>query len=228
MWYLKKKLMYENKLESVADVKDFILEGEAEITFPNNKMVIRNLLEYEKYGQKANIVYWCDRNFPNNVEISWDFAPLSNRGLCIMFFSAMGKNGEDIFSTSLNKRTGEYQHYHSGDINAFHVSYFRRMFEEERKLLVANLRKSYGFHLVAQGADPLPYPEDAKPPYRIKIVKCSNIIEFYIDDLFIFRFVDDGETYGKLLGGGKIGFRQMSPMIGEYSNLTVYEIEENL
>jgi len=40
----------------------------------------------------------------------------------------------------------------------------------------------------------------------------------------VFRFEDDGETYGPLLKGGKIGFRQLAPMIGEYADLKVYEI----
>ena len=44
-------------------------------------------------------------------------------------------------------------------------------------------------------------------------------VRFYINALELFRFEDDGETYGKLLEGGKIGFRQLAPMIGEYENI---------
>ena len=49
-------------------------------------------------------------------------------------------------------------------------------------------------------------------------------IDFIIDDLPVFSWQDDGKEYGPVLGGGKIGFRQMAPMIGEYSNLKVYSI----
>ena len=49
-------------------------------------------------------------------------------------------------------------------------------------------------------------------------------MEFAINDLTVFLWQDDGEEYGEVLGGGKIGFRQMAPMVGEYSNLKVYEI----
>lgn len=90
----------------------------------------------------------------------------------------------------------------------------------------ANLRKSYGFHLVAQGADPIPSVMDADAPYHIKIVKFSGRISFYINELLIFDWQDDGKTFGPVLGGGKIGFRQMAPLIGEYANLKVTALEE--
>jgi len=37
----------------------------------------------------------------------------------------------------------------------------------------------------------------------------------------VFDWRDDGKTYGELLTGGKIGFRQMAPLIAEYANLKV-------
>ena len=55
-------------------------------------------------------------------------------------------------------------------------------------------------------------------------MKKNGKIDFIINDLTVFSWQDDGSTYGEVLGGGKIGFRQMAPMIGEYSNLRVYEI----
>lgn len=213
-------LIYENLLNQEACVKGFVLEGEAEISFENERMRIRNTLD-ESLGQAANIVYWCPEDFPADIRVTWDFYPLKEKGLCVFFFGAKGRNGEDLFDERLAKRTGEYQMYHSGDINALHISYYRRMYESERAFQVANLRKSYGFHLTAQGADPIPYPADARPPYRMRVDKYANIVRFYINDLLIFTFEDDGETYGPVLQGGKIGFRQMSPMIGEYANLRV-------
>jgi len=32
------------------------------------------------------------------------------------------------------------------------------------------------------------------------------------------------KTYGPLLEDGKIGFRQMAPLVAEYANLKVYEL----
>lgn len=218
-----KKLIYENKLSCEKDVKDFILEGGAEIYFENGKMRMKNALSAD-LGQKANFVYWCPLDFPENVMIEWDFKPIEEPGLAIMFFCARGCNGEDLFDKSLAPRDGQYALYHSGDINAYHISYFRRKWEEERAFHTCNLRKSKGFHLVAQGADPIPDCEDAAYAYHICIMKKDGKIDFSINDLTVFSWFDDGKEYGSVLGGGKLGFRQMAPMIGEYSDLKVYEI----
>ena len=51
------KLVYENKLSCENDVKDFVLEGSAEIYFENGKMRMKNALSAD-LGQKSNFVYW--------------------------------------------------------------------------------------------------------------------------------------------------------------------------
>ena len=48
------------------------------------------------------------------------------------FFEENGKDGKDLFDKSFKPRTGEYQMYHHGDMNAFHISYFRRKQESKR------------------------------------------------------------------------------------------------
>lgn len=217
------KLIYENKLQCEEDVKDFVLEGKAGISFAEGKMRIESVISPQQ-GQKANYVFWCDREFPDNIRIEWDFRPVTEPGLAMIFLSAKGINGEDIFDDNLGKRTGEYIQYHHGDINAFHISYFRRKEPDERQFHTCNLRKSYGFHLVAQGADPIPDADDATKDYHLSVIKRDNYLSFSVDNLKVFEFVDDGITYGPLLKGGRIGFRQLAPMVGEYSNLKVYEL----
>ena len=225
MGYQLGELIYENPLASEADVAGFRLEGDAAVSFPLGRMRMENRLHPEE-GQKANFVFWCPEDFPADIAVSWDFWPIREPGLCILFFSATGQNGEDLFDPGLATRTGEYQMYHHGDINALHVSYFRRKHPRERAFQVCNLRKSYGFHMVCQGGDPLPSVADALPPYRVTLVKCGPEVSFSVRDLESFRWVDDGETYGPVLGGGKIGFRQMAPLIGEYANLRVHRVEK--
>lgn len=117
-------LIYENPLSCESDVKNFVLEGEANISFENGVMRLASKLD-PALGQAANYVYWCDADFPSDVMIQWKFKPLAETGLCILFFSALGINGEDIFDKSLRERNGRYDQYHNGDINAFHVSYYR-------------------------------------------------------------------------------------------------------
>ncbi len=224
----KGNLLYHNPMSCKNDVKNFKLEGNAKITFENGVMRMENALDAGE-GQKANYVFWCPEEFPSDVMIQWKFRPVKEPGLAILFFAAKGRNGEDLFAPDLEKRTGEYPLYHHGDINAYHVSYFRRKELDERAFHTCNLRKSYGFHLVAQGGDPIPDVLDVNDPYEITVVKKKKSemldeISFYINDLFIFKYEDDGKTYGEFLSGGKIGFRQLAPMIGEYSDLRVFSV----
>lgn len=217
------KLIYENALACEGDIEDFVLEGKAKISFPNGRMQLENALD-AKNGQKANYVLWCPEDFPSDILVTWDFLPIREPGLCILFFGARGRKGEDIFDHGLGERTGDYSQYHHGDINAFHVSYFRRKEPDERAFHTCNLRKSYGLYLVAQGGDPIPDADEVKESYRLAVRKEKRLVTFSVNDLEVFRFEDDGETYGPLIGGGKIGFRQLAPLIAEYSNLKVYEI----
>ena len=211
--------LYHNPLATPEDVKGFVIEGQAAITFPKGRMRLASLLDPGE-GQKANLVYWCNREFPDHIAVSWDFWPIHEPGLCIIFFAGRGRNGEALWDAALAKRNGEYRCYTFGDINALHVSYFRR--KGERAFNTCNLRKSYGFHMVCRGADPIPTVADAEPPYRIQLVKRGPDVAFAINELRIFEWHDDGRTYGPLLGGGWIGFRQMAPMIAEYANLEVH------
>jgi hypothetical protein len=217
--------LYENLLAHKADVKGFRLEGDAIITFPKGRMRMQNLRDVAE-GQAANFVFWCPLNFPPDIEVSWDFWPIQEPGLCILFFAATGRKGEDLFDSKLAPRAGLYEQYHHGDINALHVSYFRRRYPVERAFHTCNLRKSYGLHLVSQGADPIPSVVDTQGPYRIRLIKYKAEVAFSINDLPIFRWVDDGITHGSFLGSGKIGFRQMAPLIGEYANFKVKAVKK--
>ena len=193
------------------------------MSFPRKRLRMENALS-AGLGQKANYVLWCPECFPADLCVEWDFLPIREPGLCILFFAARGRGGEPLFSSQLTQRTGEYTQYHHGDINAFHVSYFRRKEPDERAFHTCNLRKSYGFHLVAQGGDPIPDATDALTPYRMAIVKQGREVRFYCNELQLFSFIDDSRTWGPLLRDGWIGFRQLAPLIAEYANLTVYAL----
>ncbi len=217
------KLIYENPLGCEEDIRGFVLEGSAKISFPEGRLRLENALSADE-GQKANYVLWCPEDFPADVRIEWKFLPVKEPGLAILFFAAKGRKGEDIFDEALTKRTGEYVQYHHGDINAFHVSYFRRKEPDERALHTCNLRKSYGFYLTAQGGDPIPDADECRQMYQIALEKKGDTVRFLVEEVEVFRYVDDGAAYGPLLGGGKIGFRQLAPMIGEYADLRVYAL----
>ncbi len=42
--------------------------------------------------------------------------------------------------------------------------------------------------------------------------------------MIVFEYNDEMELFGKPLKGGKIGFRQLAPLIADYRNLKVNEL----
>ena len=218
-------LIYENPLSRAEDLAEFLLEGKALISFPKGRLRLENA-ESERLGQKANYVLWCKRAFPADMLLEIEFCPLREPGLAMLFFAASGRDGRGLFDPSLSPRTGEYAQYHHGDINAFHLSFFRRKEKDERGFHTCNLRKSYGFYLTAQGADPIPDAKDAEEHYTLSLLKQGADVRFAINGLEVLSFHDDGAQYGPLLGGGCIGLRQLAPMVGEYANLRVYGLRE--
>lgn len=95
--------------------------------------------------------------------------------------------------------------------NAYHAAFFR--WGKPGSFQICNLRKSHGFRLVAQGGDPTPSGV-YEPPYRIRVLVRDGRIQFEIYELVVYAWQDDTP-----LRGGKIGFRQMAPLVAEYANL---------
>ncbi|MCA1808740.1 MAG: DUF1961 family protein [Kiritimatiellia bacterium] len=223
--FRKTELLYENPLAGADDVRDFRMEGNVAVTFPRRRMRLENAFDRdEATHEHGNFLFWCPLDFSDNIAVSWDFRPLSDCGLAMFWVAARGRGGEDLFAPGLAPRNGNYKQYHHGDINALHVSYYRRN-PSEIGFRTCNLRKSYGFHLVAQGGDPLPDAEHAKPAYRLEVVKAGARFRFAMNDVVLFDWLDDGVGYGPVLQGGKIGFRQMAGLIAEYANLQVHAVE---
>jgi len=222
-------LLYENSLESPGSIAEWTLEGNAATTFPRGRMRLENV-DDPAHVDEPHYVLWCPERFPDDIRIGWDFRPLSEPGLCMVFFAATGLDGESVLDPALDERTGVYSQYMDGDIDTLHASYFRRNHHGDPKPEIAfqtiNLRKSKGFHLAERGGDPIPGVKDAASPYRVKVVKSGADVVVSVDGLEVLHWVDDGETYGSILEGGHVGFRQMAPMTGEYANLTVHAVEE--
>ncbi|MFF3445366.1 DUF1961 family protein [Streptosporangium sp. NPDC002721] len=206
-------MSYHNVLAIPENVKDFHLEGSGAITFPGGRMRLESLRP-SKDGQEANIVLWCPEDFDGDVTIEWEFWPVNEPGLAIVFFHARGRQGEDLFN--LAPRTGPYEQYHHGDLDAHHVSCFRRMWSSERGSHTCDPRESHGFHLVAQEPDPLPAALDARGPYDMRLTVAGGETAFSVNGLESSRRRDEHPP-----PGGKIGFRRMATPIGEYADLRV-------
>ena len=209
--------LYRKALAYPDDVADWRLEGSAAMTFPKKRLRLESVLAVIE-GQKANFVLWCPVAFPDGVRIEFDFWPVREPGLAMLWFAARGRGGHDLFDPALSPRTGEYDQYRHGAIDAYHAAYFRR--GRPGAFQICNLRKSRGFHLVAQGGDPIPSLV-YEPPYRVRMLIRDGHIQFEIDELVVYAWHDDGSIGGPPLVGGYIGFRQMAPLVAEYGNLEV-------
>ncbi len=218
-------VIYENPLACPEDIEGFIAEGSPITSFPAGEMRLENAMDPQA-GQAANYLFWCPQKMPADLCAEWNFRPIREPGLAMFWFCANGQDGKDLFDPSLAQRAGEYRQYHSGDINGYHGSYFRRKNAKgERSFHTANLRKSCGFHLVCQGADPIPSVIDVLESYRIQVIKCGGYIRFSVNDLPLYEWFDDGKEYGSVLKEGYVGFRQMAPLIADYSDFVIREVK---
>ncbi|WP_422934139.1 DUF1961 family protein [Sinomonas sp. P47F7] len=218
-------VLYENPFASLGDLEGWVDEGPVraeawEDAVGGGAVVLSSTGDEAAVGDHAHFTLWCPERFPDRIRASWEFRPVSEPGLAMVFVAAEGAAGEDLFDPALAPRTGYYPQYHSGDIRALHVSYFRHKHASERAFRTCNLRKSPGFHLVAQGADPLPPAEDADRFYRAELVKVGRRLAFSIEGLPLLDWTDDGAA-GPPLAGGRLGFRQMAPLVAAYRNLRV-------
>ena len=87
--FTERDVLYENPLAQAADLADWVMEGDGVVSFPKGKMR-QESLRPRQAGQAGNIVHWCPVTFPDNISISWDFQPITEPGLAILFFSALG------------------------------------------------------------------------------------------------------------------------------------------
>lgn len=214
-------ILYSNPLAGPEDVAGWVQEGPVSLGSRSGALELSGTLDDQEFGDHAHWTFWCPEEFPDGIRISWEFLPLEEPGLAMLFFAAAGQGGLDLFSHGLAPRTGYYPQYHSGDIDALHVSYFRHKYESERAFRTCNLRKSAGFELVAQGADPLPPTGDATDFYRLAVLKDGPHVAFSINGLCLFEWRD---TSAQVLGGGRVGFRQMAPLRAAYRNLVVEKL----
>ncbi len=216
----KGKMIYNNSLSNAEIVKDWVLEGPAKIEFNNNWLNIYSP------NEEGHHVFWCPIDFPGNFIAEWEAQNQSiDAGLCIVFFCAKGLKGESLFNFSMPKRTsGIFTDYTKGAMNNYHISYYANGRDNPNRE-TANLRKNKGFNLVQTGK--IGIPVQSKLIHKMKLVKKGGKIVFFIDDRKIIDWTDDGVKYGKILGVGNIGFRQMQWTHFAYRNFKVWEIQEN-
>lgn len=219
---MEEELLYRNTFSNDQDIASWIAEGPVNATIKDQALELTG-----GSGINDHFVFWLPQEFPDGIRISWEFSPVKEPGLAMIFFGAQSVAGGNIFDKDLAPRNGSYAQYHSSDIRTLHASYFRRRWDDERAFHTANLRKSPGFHLVTQGADPLPGVNDAKGSfYKVEVVKDGRSVRFSIEGLLLFSWEDTDSSTGPSVGGGRIGFRQMNPLVARYRNLEVRKLRD--
>ncbi len=213
--------IYMSSFDNPAALKDWRLEGGKKMSIANGSFILESG-PGPAAGEKSknHLVCWLDREVPADFLLEFTVRPQNRKeGLNIAFFSARGINGQGIFDPALSPRTGLYPQYNRGDINAYHVSYWAAGRE------TANMRKSKGFHLVAEGKD-LVYTAPPDTFQKIGIYKRGGKIRVLVDDIVALAYDDDGQSHGPVLGSGWIGLRQMGhTQRCEYGEVSIYPLK---
>ncbi|HUU29598.1 MAG TPA: DUF1961 family protein [archaeon] len=203
---------------------DWLIEGDVQARIEDGRL--RFEAAAETGVEKGNI--WWRKHFRGPIQIEYDYQSATPYGLSMVWWHAHGRGGEDLFSY---ERSGVYDEYVKGRMNGYHISYHR--FNSG----VSNLRKSYGFHLLASNSDPIPIAD--LEPHHIVIYNQDNRIRFEVDGKLVHDFIDKGEG---CIGGkewlhefpcqgtgpnftqGKLGLRHTQKQVAYYDNFRVYRL----
>lgn len=212
---LRGKTLYYNTLSSTKDLAGWKLEGPGDIAFRGGWMEMKSR---RPNGPEGHTVYWCPQKFPDHIIAEWEFEFLEEKGLCIAFFAARGRDNKDLFDPTLAPRAGVFGQYINGDINCYHISYFANTPNEPRG--VANLRKNSGFHLISNGPVGVRTARTRETHHTV-LIKDGSHIRMAVDGRIIIDHIDDGQRAGPVYTDGYIGFRQMQWTNARYRNFRV-------
>jgi hypothetical protein len=214
--------VYETSFESADVLKSWRLEGGKQMRISDGCLILESDPAQKGKDGKCidHLVCWLVKELPADFLIEFTVRP-SNRkeGLNIVFFSVRGLKGENIFDPNLSSRDGTYRQYHSGDLNGYHTSYWAA------GRGTANLRKSKGFHLVAEGKDLIcDAPADAFQ--TVRVYNRGGKIRLTVDDVLALAWDDDGKIKGPAPGqSGWFGLRQMGhTQRCEYGHVKVHRL----
>jgi acetyl esterase len=217
--------IYETSFESADVLKEWRLEGGKQMSIADGRLILES--DPAKKGKDGkcidHLVCWLLKELPADFLIEFTVRPTNRKeGLNIVFFSTRGLKGESIFDPNLKPRDGTYKQYHSGELNGYHISYWAA------GRGTANLRKSKGFHLVAEGKD-LICDAPAHVFQTVRVYKRGGTIRLTIDDVVALAWEDDGKLQGPASDQpGWFGLRQMGHTHRcEYGHVKVYRLKRD-
>jgi hypothetical protein len=215
--------VYETSFDSPETLKEWRLEGGKRMSVAGGNLVLES--DPEKKGKDGKVidhlVCWLVKEVPADFLIEFTVRPRDRKeGLNIVFFNTRGLKGESIFDPALQPRDGKYPQYHSGDLNAYHVSYWAA------GRGTANLRKSKGFRLVAEGKD-LVADAPADAFQTVRVYKRGGKIRVTVDGVVALAWDDDGKSHGPVYDNtGWFGLRQMGhTQRCEYGHVKIYRLK---
>jgi len=221
----KGKLIYTSKMSTQADIADWILEGPAEITFKENSMIMQSKVPNPPAGTNGHFNIWCPADFPKCFIAEWEYRPVSEYGISLVFFATRGLNGENIFDPTLAKRDGVFQPYVNGDIHNYWIVFY----SNHLRMRVTNyattyLNKSSPSSILSIGKTGI--VPGSTVFHHVRLIKDDGHIQFQVNDKVVLDFIDTGsDRWGPVLDGGKFSFRQMAFTIGAYKNFNVWDLK---
>jgi hypothetical protein len=211
----KGKLLYNNSLTAQNSVSEWRMEG------LGNAVVDTTGMHLFSENESGHHVFWCPEEFPTRFIAEWEVKnEHPEAGLCIVFFASKGRTGQSIFDASIKVRNGIFKQYTKGDIDNYHISYYANTpTQKDREF--SHLRKNPGFQKVHIGKPGI--SSDSEEWHRVTLEKNDDHIRMILDGAVIIDWIDDGILYGRVLGAGKIGFRQMKWTRFSYRNFSAWE-----
>ena len=220
----KGQLLFTSKMDNEESIKEWVFEGPAIIDFADSSMIMRSQIPNPPDGSTGHFNLWCPEDFPSNIIVEWEFKPLSNKGVCHLFFAATGQHGEDIFDPELPIRDGHFQQYINDVINNYFFIYFSNIrIMRTSNLATTWLEKSSEQSVLALGQ--IGITPGIKEFHKVCMVKDGAHMQLIINGKVCLDFTDpDNERWGSVLNGGKISFRQMAVTMAAYKNFNVWEL----
>ncbi|MDD7987451.1 DUF1961 family protein [Lentisphaera marina] len=169
--------------------------------------------EYYEKGKfrGGHIVLWNKCKSSDNYLIEFDLKHHSPMGLFILFFSADGRNGKDLFSQDLMPRNGIFSQYVRGDNQSYHIS----TYTPHRGS--ANLRLNPGGNLLKSEEDIASLHSGKVMKYRL--FKWGDHFQYYLNDELQMDYTDK-----EALQAGYVGLRLMAGAKVDVQKFRLYEL----
>ena len=222
---LRRNLIFSADWDSQHTLSHWAMEGPGEVVeATGNAMTLQTISDLAS-NLPGHFVYWSPAILPASFIAEWEFKPLSETGLAIVFFAAHGSGDRDIFDNSLRPRDGIFTQYTQGDLMSYHITYFAHLPLFQTGRPTSNLRKNSGFYLAAQGAVAVrPGTHDYQ---GLRLIKQGSHIQFQTGERVVIDWRDrDTARYGAPYSGGRFGLRQMAGTVGAYRGLRIWSLEQ--